>query len=63
MMDDLGFSKPAIEQAALGWLEVIVWRIVHLPDISPGGDTLSQRKREDFSEVMLASGCAMCSHD
>ncbi len=52
------FSESTVEDAALAWLEAIGWRVAHGPDISPVGDTLtpalSQRERENYSEVVLA---------
>jgi type I restriction enzyme R subunit len=52
------FTESVVEGAALGWLEAAGWQVVHGPDISPGGDTLtlplSQRERESYGEVVLS---------
>ncbi len=51
------FAESIVEQAALAWLEDLGYAVVHGPDISPGGDTLtlalSQRERERYAHVRL----------
>jgi type I restriction enzyme R subunit len=51
------FSESVVEDAKLAWLESLGYTIKHGPDISPGDDTLtlalSQRERENYSEVVL----------
>ncbi|HLA81708.1 MAG TPA: type I restriction endonuclease, partial [Thermoleophilia bacterium] len=51
------FTESVVEDAALAWLESLGYAVLHGPDISPGGDTLtlalSQREREHYSEVVL----------
>jgi len=61
-MSEGSFTESVVEDAALAWLENLGYAIKHGPDISPVGDTLtlalSQREREDYSEVIpLGSGC------
>jgi hypothetical protein len=34
-----GFTESVVEDAALAWLEALGYRVLHGPDISPGGDT------------------------
>jgi hypothetical protein len=45
------------EEAALAWLESLGYSVLHGPDISAGGDTLtpalSQRERETYGQVVL----------
>ena len=52
-----GLTESVVEDAALAWLESLGYAIKHGPDISPAGDTLtlalSQKEREDYSEVVL----------
>ena len=56
-MSEGSFTESVVEDAALAWLESLGYAIKHGPDISPVGDTLtlalSQREREDYSEVVL----------
>ena len=51
------FTESIVEDATLAWLEGLGYAVVHGPDISPGGDTLtlalSQREREQYSDVVL----------
>ncbi len=53
------FAESVVEDAALAWLEGLSYTIKHGPDITPGGDTLtltlSQWKRESYSQVGLAA--------
>ena len=52
-----GVTESVVEDAALAWLENLGYAVLHGPDISPGGDTLtlalSQREREHYSDVVL----------
>src|SRR3990170_2803475 len=56
-MSGKDFSESVVEQATLAWLESLGYAVLHGPDISPGGDTLtlalSQREREHYSDVVL----------
>jgi type I restriction enzyme R subunit len=45
------FSESVVEDAALGWLKAIGWRVAHGPDIAP--DQLLA-ERHDYGEVVLA---------
>jgi type I restriction enzyme R subunit len=45
------FTESVVEDAALGWLEAINWRIAQGPDIAP--DMLAAERR-DYGEVILA---------
>ena len=45
------FTESVVEEAALGWLAAIGWRVARGPDIAP--DTLAAERR-DYSEVVLA---------
>jgi hypothetical protein len=45
------FGESVVEEAALGWLEAVGWRVVHGPDIAP--DTPGA-ERGDYGEVVLA---------
>lgn len=45
------FTESVVEDAALGWLETIGWRVAHGPDIAPDTPTAERR---DYSEVVLA---------
>ena len=45
--------KFIVEDAALAWLEALAYAVLHSPNISPAGDTLSQREREDYTDVMI----------
>lgn len=45
------FTESVVEQAALGWLESIGWRIAHGPDIAPD---MPAAERRDYGEVVLA---------
>lgn len=51
------FTESVVEEATLGWLAGLGYAVVHGPDISPEGDTLtlalSQREREQYSDVGL----------
>ena len=51
------FTESVVEDAALAWLESLGYAVLHGPDISPGGDTLtlalSQMEREHYSDVVL----------
>jgi len=51
------FTESVVEDAALAWLGNLGYAVLHGPDISPGGDTLtlplSQREREHYSDVVL----------
>ena len=51
------FTESIVEEASLAWLEGLGYAVLHGPDISPGGDTLtlalSQRERERYADVML----------
>ncbi|MFZ5556682.1 MAG: type I restriction endonuclease subunit R [Pseudomonadota bacterium] len=51
------FTESVVEDAALAWLEALGYAVLHGPDISPAGDTLtpalSQREREKYSDVVL----------
>ena len=51
------FAESVVEDAALAWFESLGYAVLHGPDISPGGDTLtlalSQREREHYSDVVL----------
>ncbi len=51
------FSESVVEDAALAWLEALGYAVLHGPDISPVGDTLtpalSQKERERYSDVVL----------
>ena len=51
------FTESVVEDAALAWMEGLGYAVLHGPDISPGGDTLtltlSQREREQYSDVVL----------
>ena len=51
------FSESVVEDAALAWLESLGYTVLHGPDISPVGDTLtpalSQRERESYHDVVL----------
>ena len=51
------FTESIVEDGALAWLESLGYAVVHGPDISPGGDTLtlalSQRERAQYSDVVL----------
>jgi type I restriction enzyme R subunit len=51
------FTESVVEDAALGWLGALGYAVLHGPDISPGGDsltpTLSQRERGKYSDVVL----------
>lgn len=58
------FAESVVEDAALAWFEELGYTVLHGPDISPGGDTLtlplyrqaaprSQRERESYSDVVL----------
>ena len=53
----IAFTESVVEEAALAWMEGLGYAVVHGPDISPGGDTLtlplSQREREQYSDVVL----------
>ncbi len=44
------FTESIVEDAALAWLEALGYAVLHGPDISPGGNTLtpalSQWERE-----------------
>ena len=33
-----GFTESVVEDAALAWLEALGYRVLHGPEISPGGD-------------------------
>lgn len=56
-----GFTESVVEEAALGWLEVIGWRIDHGPDIAPdqlcaerpdcGALVLTQRLRDALARL------------
>ena len=48
----MSVSEASVEDAALGWLLVLKWKVAHGPDISPDG-LISERT--DYSEVVLAS--------
>ena len=45
------FTESVVEQAALGWLESIGWRVAHGPDIAPD---MPAAERRDYGEVVLA---------
>ena len=49
--------KSGVEEATIARLEGLGYAVVHDPDISPGGDTLtlalSKREREQYSDVVL----------
>lgn len=45
-------TESVVEDAALGWLEAIGWRIAHGPDIAPDMPTAERR---DYGEVVLAT--------
>ena len=45
------FTESTVEQAALGWLEAISWRVAHGPDIAPD---MPAAERRDYSEVVLS---------
>ena len=51
------FTESVVEEAALAWLEALGYAVLHGPDISPGGNTLtpalSQWEREKYSDVVL----------
>lgn len=51
------FTESVVEVAALVWLEGLGYSVLHGPDISPVGDTLtpalSQRERESYQDVVL----------
>jgi len=51
------FTESVVEDAALAWLEALGYAVLHGPDISPGGNTLtpalSQWEREKYSDVVL----------
>jgi len=51
------FAESVVEDAALDWLESLGYAVLHGPDISPSGDTLtpalSQREREKYFDVVL----------
>ena len=51
------FTESVVEDAALAWMEGLGYAVLHGPDISPGGDTLtlalSQRERAQYSDVVL----------
>jgi hypothetical protein len=36
-----GFTESIVEDAALAWLKGLGYAVLHGPDISPGGDTLT----------------------
>ena len=44
-------TESTVEQAALAWLESLVWSVAHGPDIAP--DTPGA-ERTDYGEVLLA---------
>ena len=45
------FTESVVEQAALGWLESIGWRIANGPDIAPD---MPAAERRDYGEVVLS---------
>jgi type I restriction enzyme R subunit len=51
------FTESVVEDAALAWLEALGYSVLHGPDISPGGDSLtpalSRWERESYSDVVL----------
>ena len=51
------FTESVVEDATIAWLEGLGYAVVHDPDISPGGDTLtlalSQRERGQYPDVVL----------
>ena len=51
------FTESVVEDAALAWLEALGYAVLHGPDISPAGDTLTpalfQGERESYSDVVL----------
>ncbi len=51
------FTESIVEDAALAWLEALGYTVLHGPDISPAGDTLtptlSQRERGSYTDVVL----------
>ena len=51
------FTESIVEDATLAWLGNLGYGVLHGPDISPGGDTLtlalSQRERGQYSDVVL----------
>jgi type I restriction enzyme R subunit len=52
-----GFTESVVEDATLARLEALGYSVLHGPDISPGGDTLtpilSQREREHYRDIIL----------
>lgn len=58
-MKSLLFIESIVEDAALSWLEVLGYAVLHGPDMSPTGVTfgliLSQGEIEDFTYVVLKS--------
>jgi len=45
-----GFTESVVEDAALAWLEHIVWQVAHGPDVAP--DTPGA-ERASYAEVVL----------
>jgi type I restriction enzyme R subunit len=45
------FGESEVEEAALGWLEAIGWRVAHGPDVAP--DT-PEAERDDYGRVALS---------
>lgn len=46
----MGFTEPVVEDAALGWLESLDYRIKHGPDIARGE---LAAERTDYGHVIL----------
>jgi type I restriction enzyme R subunit len=55
----VSFTESVVEDAALAWLEALGYAVLHGPDISLAGDTLtptlSQRERAGYTDVVLES--------
>jgi type I restriction enzyme R subunit len=49
-MTERGVTESVVEEAALGWLEAIGWRVAHGPDVAP--DTPGA-ERDDYDQVVL----------
>ncbi len=50
-MTERGVTESVVEEAALGWLEAIGWRVAHGPDVAP--DTPGA-ERDDHGQVVLS---------
>lgn len=43
------FTESVVEEAALGWLESIGWRVAHDPDIAPD---MPAAERQNYGDVV-----------